>query len=143
MEQLSLFGVTSDLGVKKSELVIKKTETNWLVIDGNNLLNRCYYATAHSPRGITKSPDGRYTNGIVGFLRMMLTNEKTFQARAVVMFDEGKSYRKEIYPAYKDGRPESPEELKEQFPLLQEILQHANVPVFINPEFEADDRATC
>jgi len=132
LEQLSLFGVTSDLKVKKKE-------ENWLLIDGNNLLNRCYYATAHSPRGLMQAPDGRYTNGIFGFLRMMLTYEKTYQARAVVMFDDGKSYRKKVYPAYKDGRSESPEELKEQFPLLEEILKHANVPVFKNSEFEADD----
>lgn len=141
MEQLSLFGVTSSMEIRKPEQSKEKptSTANWLVIDGNNLLNRCYYATAHSPRGILQSPDGRYTNGIVSFLRMMLNYEKSLNARAVVMFDEGKSYRKEIYPEYKDGRKDSPVELKEQFPLLQEILKHANVPVFSNAEYEADD----
>lgn len=115
------------------------TVSNWLVIDGNNLLNRCYYATAHNPRGMLRASDGRYTNGIVLFLRMMLNYEKSFQAKAVVMFDDGKSYRKTIYPEYKAGRSETPTELKDQFPLLEEILRHADIPVFKNAEYEADD----
>jgi len=128
--QLSLFDVPVQTVQKK---------TNWLVIDGNNLLNRCYYATANNPRGLLRAPDGRYTNAVSLFLKMMLNYEKSLQAKTVVMFDKGKSYRKEIYPAYKEGRNDTPEPLEEQFPLIQEILMKADIPIYMDTQYEADD----
>lgn len=133
---MSLFDVLPSVSVKEK---IVTGPANWVVIDGNNLMNRCYYATAQNPRGLLRAPDGRYTNAVSLFLRMMINYEKSLNARAVVMFDVGKSYRKEIYPAYKEGRKDSPLELKEQFPLIQELLRDSNVPLYMNKEFEADD----
>lgn len=136
MEQLSLFDVPSKT-VKKA---LKIQENNdWLVIDGNNLLNRCYYATAHSPQGLMQAPDGQYTNAVNGFLRMLLKYEEELNASPVVMFDEGKGFRKEIYPAYKEGRNETPEPLRSQFPLIKELLKAGNIPVYQSPVLEADD----
>ncbi|MEK4487952.1 5'-3' exonuclease [Psychrobacillus sp. FSL H8-0484] len=129
-EQLSFFDETE---------VTVQSSNGWLLIDGNNLMNRCYYATAHDPNNLMKAPDGRYTNAVSLFIKMMLKLNQSLGTAPIVMFDEGKSYRKEIYPAYKDGRKETPIELKEQFPLIKEVLGHAEIPVYSNAEFEADD----
>lgn len=136
MEQLSLFD-TPVQTVKKAET--PKTEKAWLVIDGNNLLNRCYYATAHSPHGLMQAPDGQYTNAVSRFLRMLFKYEEELGACPVVMFDEGKGFRKELYPAYKEGRNETPEPLRNQFPLIKELLKTGNIPVYQSPILEADD----
>lgn len=136
MEQLSLFDVPSKT-VRKAERI--QMNRDWLVIDGNNLLNRCYYATAHSPQGLMQAPSGQYTNAVNGFLRMLLKYEEELNACPVVMFDEGKGFRKELYPAYKEGRNGTPIELKEQFPLIKELLKIGKVPVYQSPLLEADD----
>lgn len=112
------------------------SDVNWLLVDGNNLLNRAYYATAQK---LTTAPDGRYTNAVTLFMKMLLSYKKSLNAYVAVMFDEGKSYRKDKYPVYKDGRNETPAPLKEQFPLIKEVLEAAEIPVFTNPIYEADD----
>lgn len=138
MEQISMFDLLMD---DKTELnVVQNEAADWLFIDGNNLLNRAYYPTA---KRLTTAPDGRYTNAVTLFLKMMLSYQKNLNVQVAVMFDDGKSFRKDIYPAYKEGRSETPAPLVEQFPLIREILNRAEIPVFMDSEFEADDRATC
>ncbi|MEX3625018.1 5'-3' exonuclease [Viridibacillus arvi] len=136
MEQLSLFDILHNTMEEES---IFKYQDNWLLIDGDNLLNRCYYATALDPNRLMKAPDGRVVNGVSGFLRMMINLQKKLNAHVVVFFDEGKGFRKEIYPEYKEGRSEKPESLKSQFPIIREILEKSKISVYSSKLYEADD----
>lgn len=131
MRQISLFD-----GIFTEEKTGLTGRTSWLLIDGNNLLNRAYYATENN---IKPSPDGTPTNGITQFLRMTLNYQKQFNANIVVFFDKGKGFRKKLYPAYKEGRNETPELLTQQFPVLREVLSAADIPYFWNDDLEADD----
>ncbi|MER2005843.1 MAG: 5'-3' exonuclease [Psychrobacillus sp.] len=134
MEQMNLF----DFMLEESKVIkeLQTKETNWLLVDGNNLLNRAYYATAQK---LMTAPDGRYTNAVSLFIKMLLSYQKELNAHVAVMFDDGKSYRKDKYPPYKDGRNETPAQLEEQFPLIKEVLNKAEIPVFSDPMYEADD----
>lgn len=131
MRQISFFD-----DVLKEEKKIEVSKKNWLLIDGNNLLNRAYYATANN---IKLSPDGTPTNGVTQFLRMSLNYQKQFNANIVVFFDKGKGFRKKLYPAYKEGRNETPELLERQFPVIREVLTAAGIPYFWSDDLEADD----
>jgi 5'-3' exonuclease len=132
MEQLSLFSKPEPVKVVKKNTM--------LIIDGNNLLNRCYYASAHNPRGLMKAPNGKFINGVSGFLRTMFKYMRELQASQVaVCFDQGKGFRKELYPEYKDGRNEQPDSLNEQFPLLKSFLSGIGVPIYQSKKYEADD----
>lgn len=108
---------------------------NWLLVDGNNLMNRCYYATNASLSEDVVRP----TNACSGFIKACLNYQEKYQANIVVFFDEGKGFRKRIYPAYKEGRNETPKHLKSQFPIIKELLDHASIPYFWSTQVEADD----
>ncbi|WP_066297472.1 5'-3' exonuclease [Bacillus sp. FJAT-29937] len=109
-----------------------------LLIDGNNLLNRAFYATRESMK---QSPNGKYTNGVNMFLQMMLKYKRDLNvSHLAVFFDKTRGFRENLYPGYKGTRNTQPEELKEQFPLLEELLKAMNVSVFADEEmYEADD----
>ncbi|MBM7607259.1 DNA polymerase-1 [Lysinibacillus composti] len=128
LEQISLF----------DELIIEKKEgySNWVLVDGNNLLNRCYYPTENSNQS---APDGRPTNAVTLFVKMILGYQKDYSANIAVFFDKGKGFRKKLYPPYKEGRKETPERLKLQFPLIREVLAAASIPYFWDEQLEADD----
>ncbi|MFG3613419.1 5'-3' exonuclease [Rummeliibacillus stabekisii] len=140
LEQLSFFDLINDINVAE-EIDNQDTSIyeNWLLIDGNNLLNRCYYATAINPDKLMTAPDGVPVNGVNGFLRTMLNQSKKLNARPVVFFDDGKGFRKELYPEYKNGRNETPEPLETQFPVIREILEKSSIAVYSSKTYEADD----
>lgn len=134
MLQLSLF---NDIEEQKNESVGEQVA---LIVDGNNVLNRAYYASALNPDNIMKSPDGRYTNGVLGFLKMILKYKDELKAtHLAVVFDEGRGFRQGLYQEYKGTRGKQPDELKEQFPLLRSILKGIGIPVFSHKQYEADD----
>ncbi|USK62240.1 5'-3' exonuclease [Peribacillus asahii] len=111
-----------------------------LLIDGNNLLNRCFYATVKSVERLPKDSDSRLTNGVSSFVRSLLSYRKSLEATHIgVTFDEGRGFRARLYPAYKDGRKETPRELKLQFPILKEVLKCMGISMFSSKEYEADD----
>lgn len=134
MTQLTIF----DLG---KETEVTTTEQRYLLIDGNNLLNRAFYATANN-RPLT-APDGRPTNAVMSFMRMLFNYEETYKAKAYVFFDEGKGFRKKLYPPYKEGRSEKPVELDLQFPIIRDVLREAGIPFFKDEDYEADDLIAC
>lgn len=126
--QVSLFEEISDKKEKPEYL-------NWLLVDGNNLMNRCYYATSASlPEDIV-----RPTNAVSGFIKSILAYQERYAANIVVLFDEGKGFRKRLFPEYKEGRSEKPEHLKSQFPIMKDLLDWANIPYFWSEQVEADD----
>lgn len=110
-----------------------------ILVDGNNLLFRSYYATAYSGK-MMKNSKGFPTNALFGFVSMInkILDEENPSYMAVA-FDVGKNFRKEKYDFYKDGRSETPEELKMQMPVAREILDGMGIKHFELEPYEADD----
>ena len=110
-----------------------------ILVDGNNLLFRSYYATSYSGV-IMKNSKGFPTNGLYGFINMInkiIEEEKPNYI--LVAFDKGKTFRHEKYSEYKAGRREMPEELKLQFPKAKEVLDAMGIKRFEIDNYEADD----
>ena len=107
-----------------------------LLIDGNSIMNRAFYGI---PDMTTK--DGRHTNAIYGFLNIILKVIEEEQATHIcVAFDlKKKTFRHEMYEAYKGTRKGMPEELHEQMPRIKEILQAMHIRIVEQEGFEADD----
>ena len=93
-----------------------------VLIDGNNLMFRSYYATAYTGN-LMKNSKGLVTNALYGFTNMInkIVNEEK-PKYIIVAFDKGKTFRHEKYDDYKAGRIETPDELKKQFPVAKELL---------------------
>lgn len=110
-----------------------------ILVDGNNLLFRSYYATAYSG-SLMKNSKGFPTNALYGFTNMInkIIKEEQPQYMAVA-FDIGKNFRAEKYAFYKDGRKETPEDLVRQMPYARKILEKMGVPYFELAPYEADD----
>ena len=110
-----------------------------VLIDGNNLMFRSYYATAYTGN-VMKNSKGFPTNALYGFVGMMnkIIHEEKPEYVAVA-FDIGKNFRKQKYETYKDGRNETPEELKLQMPIAREILDGMGIKHFELEPYEADD----
>ena len=110
-----------------------------ILVDGNNLLFRSYYATAYSGN-IMRNKEGFPTNGLYGFVNMMnkiIMEEKP--KYIMVAFDIGKTFRHEEYEDYKDGRVAMPEDLKLQFPVAKKILNAMGITYLEKEGYEADD----
>ena len=107
------------------------------VIDGNSLMHRAYHAV---PPTMT-APDGTPTNAAFGFLSMLLKFIEMEQPDALVCaFDKGRpEFRMEALEQYKAQRPPMDEELKAQFPVIENLLAAMNVPVVALPGWEGDD----
>jgi len=110
-----------------------------ILIDGNNLMFRSYYATAYTGN-VMKNSKGFPTNALYGFVGMMnkIIHEEKPEYVAVA-FDIGKNFRKQKYETYKDGRSETPDELKQQMPIAREILNAMGIQYFEMEPYEADD----
>ena len=110
-----------------------------ILVDGNNLLFRSYYATAYNGNFMTNSK-GFPTNAIFGFVNMMNKIIKEENPKYIlVAFDKGKTFRHEEYDGYKDGRAETPNELKMQFPVAKQILGAMGIKYYEIDNYEADD----
>ena len=110
-----------------------------LLIDGNNLLFRSYYATAYTGN-LMKNSKGVPTNALYGFINMMnkIINEENPEY-IMVAFDKGHNFRKDLYENYKDGRIETPNDLKVQFPIAKEICTLLGIKYIELDNYEADD----
>lgn len=110
-----------------------------VMVDGNNLLFRSYYATAYTGN-FMKNSKGVPTNGLFGLANMInkiIDEEKP--EYLLVAFDKGKTFRHDKYDFYKDGRAETPDELKMQFPLAKEMLTKMGIKYYEIDNYEADD----
>lgn len=107
-----------------------------VLIDGNSLINRAFYAM---PLLTTKS--GTFTNAVYGFLNMffkMVENDKP--SYVGVAFDlKAPTFRHKMFADYKGTRKPMPEELRPQIPLLKEVLKTMGVAIFEKEGVEADD----
>ena len=106
-----------------------------IAIDGNSLMHRAYYAL---PNMTNKA--GTPTGALHGFLSMLLKLVDMRPDYLLVAFDMPiKTFRHEKYADYKAGRRETPDDLRTQFPLLQELLKKMGIAVIECERFEADD----
>ena len=110
-----------------------------IMVDGNNLLFRSYYATAYNGN-FMKNSKGLPTNALYGFTNMInkIVNEEK-PNYMIVAFDKGKTFRHDKYDFYKDGRIETPDELKVQFPIAKELLNNMGIKYYEIDNYEADD----
>ena len=110
-----------------------------ILVDGNNLLFRSYYATAYTGN-FMKNSKGFPTNALFGFTNMInkiiLEEKPTYM---LVAFDKGKTFRHDEYKDYKAGRIAMPEELKQQFPVAKELLTAMGIKYYEIENYEADD----
>jgi len=110
-----------------------------ILVDGNNLMFRSYYATAYTG-SIMKNSKGQATNALYGFVGMInkIIEEEKPEFMAVA-FDIGKNFRHDKYEAYKAGRKETPDELKSQMPIARKILDAMGIKHYEMEGYEADD----
>lgn len=111
-----------------------------LLIDGNSMLFRAYYATLYSGARMSTS-SGVSTNAVYGFVNMINKAIATIEPDYVmVAWDSGKpTFRHEAYEAYKGTRKELDPELKVQFPIVREFLDAYGIFRYEEDGIEADD----
>ncbi|RMG60655.1 MAG: DNA polymerase I, partial [Deltaproteobacteria bacterium] len=107
-----------------------------LIVDGNNLFYRAFYAL---PR--LTAPDGTPTGAVFGFARMLAKVIDSFSPTHVaVVFDApGRTFRDEMFEAYKETRQKMPEEMSLQLPLVKELVRRAGLALLEVEGVEADD----
>ena len=106
-----------------------------IAIDGNSLMHRAYYALP-----AMTSREGTPTGALHGFFGMLLKLVEKKPDYLVVAFDlHGPTFRHTEYTEYKAGRRETPEDLRPQFPLLQDLLKQMGITVCTCETYEADD----
>ncbi|HKO09032.1 MAG TPA: DNA polymerase I [Alphaproteobacteria bacterium] len=106
------------------------------LVDGSGYVFRAFHALPPMTR-----PDGTPVNAVYGFTNMLmkLISESDADCIAVIFDAARATFRNEIYPAYKAHRPEPPEELIPQFPLVREAARAFNLPAIEQGGYEADD----
>ena len=107
-----------------------------VLIDGHSILNRAFYGLPD----LTNS-EGLHTNAVYGFLNIMtrILEEEKPQYLTVAFDLHAPTFRHQNYQAYKGTRKAMPEELREQVPLMKEVLQSMGVPTVSMEGYEADD----
>ena len=110
-----------------------------VLVDGNNLLFRSYYATAYSGNFMNNSK-GFPTNGLYGLVNMLNKIIKEENPKyMLVAFDKGKTFRNDEYKAYKEGRIKMPEDLGKQFVVAKKLLPLMGIKCLEVDNYEADD----
>ncbi len=106
------------------------------LVDGSSFLFRAFHAVPLLTR-----PDGTPVNAVLGFTNMLLKLLDDLRAtHLAVIFDSARqSFRNELSPEYKAHRPDTPDELIPQFPLVRDATRAFNVACLETPGFEADD----
>ena len=107
-----------------------------MLLDGHSLMNRAFYGLP-----VLTNSAGEYTNGVLGFLNIMLRYvEEEQPTHLLVAFDRKEpTFRHLQYKEYKGTRKPMPEELREQIPRIKEVLTSMEIPVVTQAGIEADD----
>ena len=108
----------------------------FLILDGNSILNRAFYGIR-----ILTTQDGRFTNGIYGFMTTLTKLLDAVKPEAVaIAFDlKAPTFRHKMYDGYKAQRKGMPPELAQQMPVLKELLKELGYAIVEKEGFEADD----
>ena len=111
------------------------------LIDGSSYIFRAFHALPP----LSRKSDGLQVNAVLGFCNMLwkLLREMKPDERPThlaVVFDKSeKTFRSEMYSAYKAHRPDPPDDLRPQFPLIREAVRAFDLPCLEQGGFEADD----
>ncbi len=107
-----------------------------VLIDGHSILNRAFYGVPD-----LTNYEGFHTNAVYGFLNIMfkILEEEKADHLAVAFDMNEPTFRHKMYAEYKGTRKPMPEELREQVPLMKEVLSAMEVPVVTLAGYEADD----
>ena len=110
-----------------------------LLVDGNSMLFRAFYATMYT--NMMKTSNNMPANAIFGFANMLFKGIQLVEPdNIVVAFDSAKkNFRHDICADYKAGRKATPPELVAQFALVREFLDSANIKRYEQDGIEADD----
>lgn len=111
-----------------------------LLIDGSSVAFRAFFAL-YNQIDRFRNNSGLHTNAIYGF-HLMLDNllERIQPTHVLVAFDAGKTtFRTEMYADYKAGRAKTPDEFREQFPYIREMLAARGIAYYDLAQYEADD----
>lgn len=116
----------------------KEQREKLMIIDGNSLIHRAFYALP-----LLSTKDGIYTNGVYGFLTMLHKIKDEYETDYIcVAFDKkGPTFRHEAFDLYKANRQSTPNELVQQFPIIRDILSAMNIAQLELDGYEADDIA--
>ncbi len=117
---------------RKREKIMKK----FMMIDGNSIVNRAFYGVP-----LLTNAEGIYTNAIYGFMNILfkLLEEEKPDYLAVAFDLHEPTFRHKMYTDYKGTRKGMPEELRQQMPLLKQLLQAMNIKQYEVEGYEADD----
>lgn len=107
-----------------------------MVIDGNSIINRAFYGVQ-----LLSNAEGLYTNAIYGFLNILFKylDEENPECLCIAFDLKAPTFRHKEYDKYKAQRKGMPEELAVQVPVLKQVLEAMNIPIFQIEGYEADD----
>ncbi len=107
-----------------------------VLIDGHSILNRAFYGIP-----LLSDSQGIYTNAVLGFLNIMfkILDEEPADYLAVAFDFHAPTFRHKMYEGYKATRKSMPEELRQQVPLMREVLEAMQIPTIEQEGLEADD----
>ncbi len=107
-----------------------------VLIDGLSILNRAFYGVP-----LLSNSEGLHTNAVYGFLNIMfkILEEEQPEYLAVAFDVHGPTFRHLLYDAYKGTRKGMPEELREQVPVMKELLRAMGIAIYEQAGLEADD----
>ena len=111
-----------------------------ILVDGNSIIFRAYYATAYQGANLMQTSTGIYTNALFAFINMVDKIKELEFDHILFAFDTDQPTKRSLlYEDYKAGRASMPEELAMQFPLVNEYLDNCGFHHFSLPGYEADD----
>src|SRR5580704_7541088 len=119
---------------------LKKGDHIYL-IDGSSYIFRAYHALPP----LTRKSDGLQVNAVLGFCNMLWKLPRDMRpeerpSHLAVVFDKSeRTFRSEMYSDYKAHRPDPPDDLRPQFPLIREAVRAFDLPCLEQAGFEADD----
>ncbi len=107
-----------------------------VLIDGHSILNRAFYGLP-----LLSNSEGLHTNAVYGFINIMtkILEEEKPEFLAVAFDLHAPTFRHQMYDAYKGTRKAMPQELREQVPVIQEVLKAMHVSIVSKEGYEADD----
>ena len=107
-----------------------------VLIDGHSILNRAFYGVPE-----LSNSKGLHTNAVYGFLNIMfkVLDEEAADYIAVAFDLSAPTFRHKAYADYKGTRKSMPDELREQVPLIKEVLTSMKIPIITKEGYEADD----
>lgn len=119
--------INASNGEKKEKLVL---------IDGHSILNRAFYGMPDLTNGA-----GQHTGAVYGFLAIMfrILDEEKPDYLTVAFDVHAPTFRHKVYPEYKGTRHPMPDELREQVPLMKEVLHSMDIATCERAGLEADD----